>query len=214
MKKSILTIATLAVLNTGVNCNVYSCSELFTSNFITYSNVNYNSLNTLTDIYNQKKIESDRKKMVVFNANDITELSNANYEQILEMLNGTNLVKVAGTFLEAEQEYGINAIALMSIASLESSYGNSCRALEDNNLTGYAVYTDLSAGRNFSSWEKCIFETAKLISSDYINSKGKWHTGTGKNLYDINDNYSKNSRWASQIEQIGINYANKINSKI
>ena len=100
------------------------------------------------------------------------------------MLKGTKLEGIEQALLNAEKEYNVNAIFLTSIVANESGWGTSKRAQTQNNLTGYAVYHDLSRGTTFSSKDQCIYGTAKLLANNYLNPNGKYYNGTS--IYDVN----------------------------
>ena len=86
----------------------------------------------------------------------------------LEAVLKYDLKEYAGEFLQAEEDYGINACFLASIAALESGWGQSDLAKNKNNLFGWK-------GRNgykeFESPERGIDFVAWKLSKKYI-SKG------------------------------------------
>lgn len=139
----------------------------------------------------------------VFNPSDVTIPSNAHIYQIKYALQDTELMDLASTFIEAEKTYNVNAFFLIGLVCLESSYGRSDRALNDNNLSGYAVYNDNSVGKKFVSKEASIMETARLIAEDYLPDGARFHTG--KSIHQINQMYSADPEWANKI----INIANR-----
>lgn len=55
---------------------------------------------------------------------------------------GSKIIASASAFVEAEKKYGVNAFFMAGIVALESGFATSRRAIEDNNLTGYEVYSD------------------------------------------------------------------------
>ena len=91
-------------------------------------------------------------------------LSTEEFEAVLKY----DLKEYAEEFLQAEEDYGINACFLASIAALESGWGRSDLAKNKNNLFGWK-------GRNgykeFESPERCIDFVAWKLSKKYI-SKG------------------------------------------
>lgn len=87
----------------------------------------------------------------------------------------------------------------------------SSRAINDNNLTGYAVYEDTSEGETFTSKERCIMETAKLLKTQYLDSTGAYFYGLS--IYDVNNKYSQkngepNLEWNTTINNIAFNILN------
>lgn len=148
---------------------------------------------------------------VSFNPNDISETSGATEYHLNKALQGTNLQTLAPVLVKAEKEYNINAYVLASIVALESSWGNSERANNgSNNLTGYAVYSNVSRGTHFSSWEECVIATAKLLRNDYLNLEGQHHNGTS--ITSINKKYSADPEWSSKVTSIANNLIKKSNS--
>lgn len=152
---------------------------------------------------------------VSFNPYDVTESSNATKYSMRKSLEGTNLYDVADAFIESESEYGVNAYFLASICAQESSWGDSNRAKNQNNLTGYAVYNNSSEGASFSSRTESVKATAKLLSSDYLAEDGDYYLG--KSIWNINTNYcllpnnEPDFDWSKSITKIANNLINKAN---
>jgi beta-N-acetylglucosaminidase len=130
-----------------------------------------------------------------WNPDNVTTDSGVSEVGLSLALEGTGLEGLAHSFIQAEEEYGINAIFLVSLIAQESAWGNSNRAKRDNNLSGYAVYTDSSAGRKFSSKGESIMETASLLAEHYV--------GEGRmDIHSINSKYSADDKWATNISHI------------
>ena len=166
--------------------------------------------------YDKVKGEIDRMlEKVSFNPNNVTEPSNATEYHMKKALKGTALSKESASFIEAEKKYKVNALFLAGIVANESSWGTSNRAVSQNNLSGYAVYNDGAKGAYFDSWRESILETAKLLSKDYLNSKGKYYNG--KSITDINTFYCQvdgqpDFSWTGIVGTIANDFKNKINS--
>lgn len=97
----------------------------------------------------------------------ITEPCGMTAEELDEHLKG-NLVGYAVAFLQAEEDYGINACFLASVAGLESGWGRSKVAKNKNNLFGW---TKNGGGyKEFESFERCIDWCAWKIRKKYINN--------------------------------------------
>lgn len=142
-----------------------------------------------------------------FNPYDVSEPSNINKEQILQMLDGTALTTLVDAFYWYEQEYRVNAIFVASIVALESSWGRSSLAISHNNLTGYI-------GRSgeyyyFQDWGENLEETFRLISEEYIMEDGLFYNG--KSTWNINQRYCELDSWADKINNIGYELLAKIN---
>lgn len=146
-------------------------------------------------------------KELVYDPNNITTPSGANVVHITKALKGTQLEGLAPTFIKAEEDYGINSIMLASLVATESAWGESDRAVNDNNMTGYAVYDDYARGVVFDSKEECILRTAQLLKEDYIPKGSKYNTGA--NIWSINKLYSADKNWANTITQIASSLASK-----
>ena len=86
----------------------------------------------------------------------------------LEAVLKYDLKEYAEEFLQAEEEYNINACLLASIAALESGWGRSALAKNKNNLFGWK---GKDGYKEFESPERCIDFVAWKLSKKYI-SKG------------------------------------------
>lgn len=166
----------------------------------------------------EEKIKDFEFKSVSFNPNDITQPTSIKEKQleILFKSNSTyeNLIGLEKAFVDAEEKYGVNAIFLLSLVSQESNYAKSSRAISDNNLTGYAVYSNSSKGKAFTSKYESVLTTAKLLREDYLNTNGKYFKGV--DIYSINDTYCKTPddpySWSRNIISIASTYIEKLNT--
>lgn len=149
---------------------------------------------------------------VHFNPSNITELSGVNYEQLAYGLKGTKLHEYIDSFLTVERKYKINAFVMIGIVANESAWLSSNRALSQNNVTGYAVYSDSSKGTTFSSVDECIIKTAELLTVDYIDKNGRFHTGLS--VTDINTLYSSDEKWDDTVTQIANQTKDRINEMV
>lgn len=146
----------------------------------------------------QEKLKEFEFKSVKFNPNDVTQLTSIKEKQlkILFKSNSTyeNLIGLEQAFVDAENKYGVNAIFLLGIVGQESGFGKSRRAIEDNNLTGYAIYNN-NSGKQFDSKSEGITKTAKLLKENYIDK-------SLKDIYSIGSVYCPNDEWAEPILEI------------
>ena len=142
---------------------------------------------------------------VYFNPNNLTETSNANVARLNALLKGTALSGLGASYKQAEEEFGVNAIFLMSLTAEESGWGRSRRAREDNNMSGFEVYNDAAKGARFDSKHESIMVTGKLLSKHYLNPNGKYYKG--KDIYAVNKTYCpvNGYTWANNITRIGYN---------
>lgn len=152
-------------------------------------------------------------KPLVYNPDNLNEVSNINSVDIDKMLGDTSMKGLEDAFLNAEKTYGVNALFLIGVVALESGWNTSNRSTNgSNNITSYAVYNKASQGTLFDSKAECIYATARLLKNEYLNSKGQWYKGTS--IWDVNKNYCVTNNWASDINSIIhdlIHKANKSN---
>lgn len=166
------------------------------------------------DVKSIKEYYNCNQNAIVFDASNLRNLSGIEVYQMKEMLKGTALYDYAEAYVIAEKSYNINAIALAAITAHESSWGESDRAVRTNNLTGYAVYTQTSAGKTFSSPAMSIIKTAELLDTDYLKPGGKWYNGLS--LENVNTSYCYGSdnkpdyNWSKSITSIGKSLVAKI----
>lgn len=138
---------------------------------------------------------------VVFNPNDVTELSNISVKQMRQILQDTDLQEFAPVYVKIERELHINAIAICALSALESGWGTSKRAKEDHNYTGFGVYSDEAEGINAASGEENLLMTAKHIRSEYLTKGARYDNGPS--LIGINTMYCVGDTWAYKIADIG-----------
>lgn len=150
---------------------------------------------------------------VSYNPNNLWEKSNATVNDMTIALKGTGLESVAYYYVQAEKDWGVNAIFLASLTAEESGWGNSYRARYQNNLSGYAVYSAEAEGETFSSKEESIMATAKLICNDYLKTSGIYHNGIS--IYSVNIRYcpDDDGNWSNNINSIANSLVSKINNR-
>lgn len=146
---------------------------------------------------------------VVFNPNDVTEVSNISVKQMRQILQDTDLQEFAPVYVRIEKELHINAIAICALSALESGWGTSKRAKEDHNYTGFGVYSDEAEGINAASGEENLLMTAKHIRENYL-TKGAVYDN-GPSLIGINTMYCVGDTWAYKIADIGYRLIAKLN---
>lgn len=156
----------------------------------------------------KKKINS--KGVPKYSSDDLRIKSNINTTQIDNVLEGTGLQGLGWAYKKAEEIYGVNAIFLISLTAEESGWGESDRAVNDNNLSGYGVYTSTSRGARFNSKGESILKTARLIGEEYLKPEGAHFNGYS--IYEVNKKYctTGGTSWSNNINNI----ANKIVKKI
>lgn len=149
------------------------------------------------------------KKTRYFDPKDVSSISNITVSDAKEMLSGTQLYQDATSFVKAERIYHVNAVFLMGIAAHESAWGTSRRAKEDNNLTGYGVYSNDAKGINKASREEGLLATANTLHERYLSKGGSYYEGTS--AADINKHYCTDNEWASAVVTYSYQLMNKLN---
>lgn len=143
-----------------------------------------------------KKIAKE-KKTRFFDPKDVSSISNITVDDAKKMLSGTALYPEAVAFVKAERIHHVNAVFLMGIAAHESAWGTSRRAKEDNNLTGYGVYSDSAKGINKKSKEEGLLATAETLHERYLTKGGSYYKGTS--VADVNYHYCVGDEWAGAV---------------
>ena len=134
---------------------------------------------------------------------DMTLLSrtSATEEELNQALAGTGMEGQAGIYLKAQDDYGINASALLAIAIQESGWGRSSFARTRNNYFGFQAYTgNPQAARRFSSPEEGLDTVAAFLQKAYLDESGKYYRGG--TLRDINPIYSSDKDWKHSVALI------------
>lgn len=104
-----------------------------------------------------------------------------------------DLKPLADKFIIAEQETGVNAVFLASVAALESGWGGSRRAKEWNNLFGWGEC-------EFDSQEECIAVVAQALADKYLHPEGKYYNGC--TVEGVSVKYNNTDHWRTQVRQI------------
>ena len=151
----------------------------------------------------------EEKRTRYFDPKDVSSISNITVNDAKAMLSGTQLYQDAASFVKAERIYHVNAVFLMGIAAHESAWGTSRRAKEDNNLTGYGVYSDDAKGINKASREEGLLATANTLHERYLSKGGSYYEGTS--AADINKHYCTDNEWASAVVIYSYQLMNKLN---
>lgn len=145
---------------------------------------------------------------IVYNTTEITQKSGFSAEQFNTIIDtafvkmnksNTALTGIGEGLYQAEQQYNVNGLYLLGIASLESGWGTSNYAKSYNNLYGLV-------GKKFDSLDECTLYMGKLIRENYID-KGY------DTLAKIQSKYcpSGGSKWVSDIKWCANKYINAAN---
>lgn len=108
------------------------------------------------------------------------------------------LDELAQDFIDAEEETGVNAVFVASIAALESGWGKSYAAEFRNNLFG--IMTADGSLRYFDSKRDCIFYTARLLADNYLAEDGKHYRGG--EVEDVAEVYASAEDWAAKVRNL------------
>lgn len=182
---------------------------------------------TISDLENEIKIfnslseELDRltarkKEEITFNSNNLLEISGVSVDDMYKALEGTALYDLAPIYVEAENLYGVNALFIAGLTAQESAWGTSQRAVNDNNLTGFGVYSKSAVGINANSKRDNILQTTAWLKEHYLTESGKYFNGYG--IRDVNVRYclgldgQTDYHWSSNISKISNSLLSKINS--
>jgi beta-N-acetylglucosaminidase len=132
------------------------------------------------------------------NDKNISRPSGRTIEEINFILSGTKLANLGQAIIDAEKEYSVNGIFIISVAQLESGYGTSYLARTKNNLFGLNAWGNSSReitknAYSYSTKDLCVQAFSRIIRENYLN-KGKTTIKT------ISVNYCENSlSWYNKI---------------
>lgn len=145
------------------------------------------------------RVELVEYRRLKLDAEDVTVVSNANATELDKVLSGTGLEGLGCAYVQAEKEYGINAIYLMSITALESGWATNRLSIDKNNIASINANDSNPYGDAyyFETKGDCIMALAELLSRKYIGDNGFL------SLDDIGSIYAQDSKWSSKVENIG-----------
>lgn len=122
-------------------------------------------------------------------------------ESIDMKLVGTGLAGLGSAFVAAENEYGVNAAFLVSMACLESHWGQSGIFAAKNNAFGFMAYDDsTTSAAYFDSVADGVMFVSHYIAQEYLDPRGIWYEG--ERLRDVGIHYSSDPLWAGKIVAI------------
>lgn len=115
---------------------------------------------------------------------DLRVLSNLSENDYNNMLSGTRLEGLGGTFVQIENQYNINGLYILGLACLESNFGKSNFAVQRNNLVGWnAVDSNPNKASYFNSKEECLTFVSNKLKTNYLSESGCYFEGfTGRNV--------------------------------
>ena len=163
-------------------------------------------------IKNEENMEKNRVERVSYLRENVTVISGITEDEMREVLINTTgsktMVHLASAFVEAEKKYGVNAFFMAGIVALESGFATSRRAIEDNNLTGYEVYSDSSEGRLFSSHEESVLHTARHLSKNYLKEDAIYYKGLSVDAIQLSycPDEEEDKKWEEKVDYIANNF--------
>lgn len=166
-----------------------------------------------------EKAEAKRVENVNYTRYDVTETSGVTKEELEEVLMNTTsastMAHLAGAFVEAEEIYGVNAFFMAGVVALESGFATSRRAVEDNNLTGYEVYSEDSEGRLFPSQTESILHTARHLKKNYLTKDAPYYNGLSVDAIQIMycPDEGKNKQWEKKVDKIASKFLSTYTEK-
>ncbi|WP_052356705.1 glucosaminidase domain-containing protein [[Clostridium] dakarense] len=199
-------LSSMSVINKKVDTVVKS---------IKYENSDSEKLKEQSKLDKERKIkqrnlelEKLRKEKITYLRENITVTSGITEEELKSVLltyNGAStMAHLSKALVDAENKYGVNAFAMAAIVALESGFATSRRAIEDNNLTGYEVYSDDSEGRLFDSQYESIIQTARHLSKNYLTKGSMYYNGVSVDSVQINycPDEGKGKNWDGKVDSL------------
>lgn len=147
----------------------------------------------------ENKIEFTENLTISKEMNLLTK-SNIKEETLEKMFEGTQMKGLGKYFIQAEQETGINAIYLASLACHESAYNTSNFAKNRNNLFGWQSYdSNLNATKKFETKGECILFVASRIKALYLNGENYC---TDYTIQSISNRYASDKEHGNKVYKI------------
>ncbi len=106
----------------------------------------------------------------------------------LKLVTRYELVGLEEKLYQMEQDYDLNCLFLLGIASHESAYGTS--QFHPNNICGYGY-------SGFSSKEACLDKVGRALAKYYLNPSGPYYKGT--TIDAVNRTYAADPAWDRKV---------------
>lgn len=106
----------------------------------------------------------------------------------LKLVTRYELVGLEEKLYQMEQDYNLNCLFLLGIASHESAYGTS--QFHPNNICGYGY-------SGFDSKEDCLDQVGRALAKYYLNPSGPYYKGT--TIDAVNRTYAADPAWDSKV---------------
>ena len=106
----------------------------------------------------------------------------------LKLVTRYKLVGTEKKLYQMEQDYNLNCLFLLGVASHESAYGTS--QFHKNNVCGYG-YSD------YDSIDDCLDIVGRVLAKNYLDPDGSYYTGT--TIDSVNKTYAADPAWDSKV---------------
>ncbi len=106
----------------------------------------------------------------------------------LKLVTRYKLVGTEQTLYNLEQEYNLNCLFLLAIASHESAYGTA--QFRPNNVCGYG-------GKGFSSVNECLETVGRALANSYLAPGGAYYKGS--TIAAVNRTYAADGSWNVKV---------------
>lgn len=169
----------------------------------------------IIDKAKQTVIDNNTRKnnVHVYQANliSVSGITVEELNQVFYKIGKSQMAKYSQAFIDAEKQYGVNALFIASIVAQESGWATKAGGTNGTNLTGHGVYNAQEIGTTFNSGYEGILETAKLLKEDYLTPSGKYFNGYS--VEDVNLRYclfqdmkTTDYKWSAAITSIENNF--------
>lgn len=146
-----------------------------------------NSLRETTVDYVLEQEEIPAYSYAQVQAMDMSVPSGVSVED-LKLVTKHKLVGTEETLYQLEQEYDLNCLFLLAIASHESAYGTA--QFRPNNVCGYG-------GKGFSSVNECLETVGRALANSYLSPSGAFYKGN--TIAAVNRTYAADGSWNVKV---------------
>ena len=146
-----------------------------------------NSLRKTTVDYVLEQEEIPAYSFAEVQAMDMSKPSGVTVDD-LKLVTRYKLVGTEETLYNIEQEYNLNCLLLLAIASHESAYGTA--QFRPNNVCGYG-------GKGFSSINECLETVGRALANSYLSPDGAFYKGN--TIAAVNRTYAADGAWNVKV---------------
>lgn len=165
---------------------------------------------------------NNRKNNVHFNPENLLSISNITVDELNSIFNIKGkpaMLELSQAFVDAEREYGVNAIFLVGLVAQESWWAE-IPAGDGDNVTGMGVFNPHYKGHTYGgSRYRNIMATAEQIKNNYLTPGGAYYHGVATT--DVNVKYCLKAYssetdydWSSNINSIASDLNNIYHSSV